>query len=212
MDRLKAIYNTHANAVRTNDEGAWDAEDNLISLDESAITTEMARLQTEAEANEYAEKRGKAYPNLKEQFDLLWHAIDADTLDKTSDFYTTLKAVKDAHPKGQPMTQIVESATGASGFTEDSAVTLASFTVTKTQVIPAETVTLTGTLTINTGKTLCLARLFGTDDVTLTTSGAVTITGAGTLTRRSILFGLDADGNFGVGTMSIVGGGSLTSG
>jgi len=100
MDRLKAIYNTHANAVRTNDEGAWDAEDNLISLDESAITTEMARLQTEAEANEYAEKRGKAYPNLKEQFDLLWHAIDADTLDKTSDFYTTLKAVKDAHPKG----------------------------------------------------------------------------------------------------------------
>ena len=53
-----------------------------------------------AAANEYAEKRGKAYPNLKEQFDLLWHAIDADTLDKTSDFYTTLKAVKDAHPKG----------------------------------------------------------------------------------------------------------------
>ena len=87
------------------------------------------------------------------------------------------------------MTQVVLSATGASGFTEDSAVTLASFTVTRTQVIPAETVTLTGTLTINTGKTLCLARLFGTDDVTLTTSGAVTITGAGTLTKRSILFG-----------------------
>ncbi len=110
------------------------------------------------------------------------------------------------------MTQIVESATGASGFTEDSAVTLASFTVTKTQVIPAETVTLTGTLTINTGKTLCLARLFGTDDVTLTTSGAVTITGAGTLTKRSILFGVGADGNFGAGTISVFGGGSLTSG
>jgi len=73
------------------------------------------------------------------------------------------------------MTQIVESATGASGFTEDSAVTLASVTITRTQVIPAETVTLTGTLTINTGKTLCLARLFCEDDVTLTTSGAVTI-------------------------------------
>ena len=92
------------------------------------------------------------------------------------------------------MTQIVESATGASGFTEDSAVTLASVTVTRTQVIPAETVTLTGTLTINTGKTLCLARLFGTDDVTLTTSGAVTITGAGTLTRRSILYGSKNNG------------------
>ena len=84
------------------------------------------------------------------------------------------------------MTQIVESATGASGFTEDSAVTLASFTVANTQVIPAETVTLTGTLTINTGKTLCLARLFGSDDVTIVASGAVTITGAGTLYKGSL--------------------------
>ncbi len=69
MDRLKAIYNTHANAVRTNDEGAWDAEDNLISLDESAITTEMARLQTEAEANEYARLRRGAYPDWRTQLE-----------------------------------------------------------------------------------------------------------------------------------------------
>ena len=110
------------------------------------------------------------------------------------------------------MTQIVESATGASGFTEDSAVTLASVTITRTQVIPAETVTLTGTLTINTGKTLCLARLFGSDDVTLTTSGAATITGAGTLRKESLVFGVGVDGNFGAGTISVFGGGSLTSG
>ena len=84
------------------------------------------------------------------------------------------------------MTQVVLSATGASGFTEDSAVTLASFTVASTQVIPAETVTLTGTLTINTGKTLCLARLLGGNDVTIVASGAVTITGAGTLYKGSL--------------------------
>ena len=110
------------------------------------------------------------------------------------------------------MTQVVLSATGASGFTEDSAVTLASVTITRTQVIPAETVTLTGTLTINTGKTLCLARLFGDDDVTLTTSGAATITGAGTLRKESLVFGVGVDGNFGAGTISVFGGGSLTSG
>ena len=164
-----------------------DFKDNQTPPTEEAIQAELDRLQAEYDALQYQRDREPDYPNLAEQFDLLWHAIDADTLDKTSDFYTTLKAVKDAHPKGQPMTQIVESATGASGFTEDSAVTLASVTVTRTQVIPAETVTLTGTLTINTGKTLCLARLFGTDDVTLTTSGAVTITGAGTLTKETLL-------------------------
>ena len=108
------------------------------------------------------------------------------------------------------MTQVVLSATGGSGFSEVSSTTLASATITSTQVIPAETVTLTGTLTINTGKTLCLARLFGNDDVTLTTSGAATITGAGTLRKESLVFGIGSDGNFGAGTISVFSGGSLT--
>ena len=30
---------------------------------------------------------------------MLWHAIDGDALDKTSDFYTKLKKVKDDNPK-----------------------------------------------------------------------------------------------------------------
>lgn len=39
------------------------------------------------------------YPDIGEQLDMLWHAIDTGTLDKTSDFYTVLKSVKDANPK-----------------------------------------------------------------------------------------------------------------
>ena len=67
---------------------------------EAEIDAEIVRLQAEYDANQFQRDRQPDYPNLAEQFDLLWHAIDADTLDKTSDFYTTLKAVKDAHPKG----------------------------------------------------------------------------------------------------------------
>ena len=48
----------------------------------------------------YFEKRKASYPSLTEQFDLLWHAIDSGTLDKSSSFYTTLKATKDKYPKG----------------------------------------------------------------------------------------------------------------
>ena len=48
---------------------------------------------------EQRENRAKAYPEVGEQLDMLWHAIDAGTLDKTSDFYTTLKQVKDTYPK-----------------------------------------------------------------------------------------------------------------
>ena len=52
-----------------------------------------------SKSDNYDIQREASYPALKEQFDLLWHAIDAGTLDKTSDFYTKLKAVKDKYPK-----------------------------------------------------------------------------------------------------------------
>ena len=64
---------------------------------EAQITTELARLQAEYEANEY--QRLRQYPKIGDQLDMLWHAIDNGTLNKTSDFYTAIKAVKDAHPK-----------------------------------------------------------------------------------------------------------------
>jgi hypothetical protein len=64
---------------------------------ETQITTELARLQSEYDAKEY--QRLRQYPSLGDQLDMLWHAIDNGTLNKTSDFYTAIKAVKDAHPK-----------------------------------------------------------------------------------------------------------------
>lgn len=51
----------------------------------------------------YSQKRASYYPSLREQLDLLWHAVDdgkfGDTA-KTSSFYTEIKAVKDKYPKG----------------------------------------------------------------------------------------------------------------
>jgi|TARA_B100000315_G_scaffold96174_1_gene88325 hypothetical protein len=50
----------------------------------------------------YDTKRASYYPDLGEQFDLLYHAInDGDFGEdaKTTDFYTELKAVKDKYPK-----------------------------------------------------------------------------------------------------------------
>ena len=47
----------------------------------------------------YSGDRRQVYPEIGEQLDMLWHAIDQGTLDKTSDFYTAIKAIKDANPK-----------------------------------------------------------------------------------------------------------------
>jgi hypothetical protein len=85
---------------KTYNDISWLDTSPIIKPSEEEVNTEVARLQAEYDALQYQRDREPNYPNLAEQFDLLWHAIDADTLDKTSDFYTTLKAVKDAHPKG----------------------------------------------------------------------------------------------------------------
>ena len=53
-------------------------------------------------SDSYSNKRKLSYPALGEQFDLLYHAIDANEFGadaKTSGFYTKLKAVKDKYPK-----------------------------------------------------------------------------------------------------------------
>ncbi len=62
---------------------------------------EINRIRQEEYDNaSYDIKRIREYPKIGEQLDMLWHAIDLDTLDKTSDFYNNLKAVKEKYPKG----------------------------------------------------------------------------------------------------------------
>lgn len=65
------------------------------------ILAEIEKIKLEYEATEYQRIRAKEYPNIADQLDMLWHAIDTNTLNKTSDFYLAIKAVKDANPKSE---------------------------------------------------------------------------------------------------------------
>lgn len=47
---------------------------------------------------DYRLARFQAYPNIGEQLDMLWHAMDRDEIPKAEPFYSTLKAVKLAYP------------------------------------------------------------------------------------------------------------------
>ena len=70
---------------------------------QSAIEAEINRLEVEWDSQAYARKRAQEYPELAEQLDLLWHAIDTGTLDNRdhrNKFYSTLKTVKTNNPKG----------------------------------------------------------------------------------------------------------------
>ena len=90
MNKHEAIYATHSNVVTIRGDVAYDQNENIIEYNEATV-------QAYIDANEYKSQR--QYPPIGDQLDMLWHAIDNGTLNKTSDFYTAIKAVKDAHPK-----------------------------------------------------------------------------------------------------------------
>lgn len=49
---------------------------------------------------DYVSTRLGLYPAITDQLDMLWHAMDADESKRLEPFYSTIKAVKDAAPKG----------------------------------------------------------------------------------------------------------------
>ena len=63
------------------------------------IQNEMERLQAIEDAIEYQHNRREQYPDIGDQLDMLWHAIDSESLDQTSEFYLSLRLVKDNNPK-----------------------------------------------------------------------------------------------------------------
>ena len=59
--------------------------------------------KTEFNAKRYQRDKASEYPSIGDQLDMLWHAVDTGDWTaakvKTTEFYTALKAVKDANPK-----------------------------------------------------------------------------------------------------------------
>ena len=95
--RYRAIINTHANVTTINAEtDAYDKDGNVVTLDESKITTEITRLQAEYDAQEYARNRQAEYPSIGDQMDMIYK----DMKNGTSTHADALEVVKTKYPKG----------------------------------------------------------------------------------------------------------------
>ena len=85
----------------------WDPEYSYTLVDDEVVkgdkivpsSEELAEIEASIVATAHHTPRMLAYPSIGEQLDLLYHDIDNDKLDKTGEFYKTLKAVKDSNPK-----------------------------------------------------------------------------------------------------------------
>lgn len=63
------------------------------------VDAEVARLTNQWTSTEYQRVRATQYPNVTDQLDMLWHAMDSGALPRVDSFYDAIKAVKDANPK-----------------------------------------------------------------------------------------------------------------
>ena len=96
----QAIYNTHPTVVSIDDgKGAMDASGNPVTLDQSLVDTETARLQAEHDAQEYARNRQAEYPSIDELIVALWEGVVEERMASVTALEGLRQAVKDKYPK-----------------------------------------------------------------------------------------------------------------
>ena len=99
IDAIVAINSSAKVTVENNDYNKITWLDGTTPISKSDIETKVAELQTAYDNKEYQRDRAKAYAEIKEQLDLLYHDMAADKGDKTGEWFKSIKAVKDANPK-----------------------------------------------------------------------------------------------------------------
>ena len=88
-----AIRKAYPEATLVDDsKGAFDKDNNPISLDQSKIDAARTTLNAEYAALEYSRNRAKEYPSIEDQLDTIYHSGVAG-------WKTTIKAIKDKYPK-----------------------------------------------------------------------------------------------------------------
>jgi len=100
-----AILRAYAGTVVTVDDtaGAFDANGNSVTLDQSKIDAARVTLDAEAAAVKYKTDRTRngstIYSSFGDQLDMLYADMLAGKLDSTGTWFNHVKLVKDSNPK-----------------------------------------------------------------------------------------------------------------
>ena len=104
-EAIYEAYKSEAKPVVSIDDGAgaFDADGNKVTLNQSKIDAARTAFDTAAEAVKYKTDRttigSTIYDTIGNQLDMLYADMVAGKLDTTGTWATHIKAVKDANPK-----------------------------------------------------------------------------------------------------------------
>jgi len=102
MDIHKAIKNINSEAEFTYKNDNVDTIEWLngtTPIPKADIEAKMVEVQADYDAKEYQRDRAIAYPEVKEQLDLLYKDLVAGKVDATGEWAKKIKKVKDDNPK-----------------------------------------------------------------------------------------------------------------
>jgi hypothetical protein len=95
----QAIYNTHPSVKSIRGDNPFDANGNPVTLDQSLVDTETARLQAEQDAQAYARNRQAEYPSIDELVVALWEGVVEERMASVTALEGLRQAVKTKYPK-----------------------------------------------------------------------------------------------------------------
>ena len=104
-EAIYEAYKSEAKPVVTIDDsgGAFDADGNSVTLDNTKIANARATLDAAATAVKYKTDRttngSTTYSSIGDQLDMLYKDMLSGKLDTTGTWATHIKSVKDANPK-----------------------------------------------------------------------------------------------------------------
>jgi hypothetical protein len=96
----QAIYNLYSTVKSIVENGnetltAYDINEQIVSIDMSAVNAKALELQAEYNSKQYQRNRAKAYPSIQEQLDLQYW----DKINGTDTWEQAINAVKAQYPK-----------------------------------------------------------------------------------------------------------------
>jgi len=99
VERHVAIRNTHPSVTTIKGSNAFDESGNSVAVDEAKVSDELARLQSEHDAQEYARNRQAEYPSIDELIVALWEGVVEERMASVTALEGLRQAVKDKYPK-----------------------------------------------------------------------------------------------------------------
>jgi hypothetical protein len=94
-----AIRNINPAVVTIRGDVAYDANEQVIEIDQAAYDAEVARLEAKWNATQYQRDRQVEYPSIESLVVALWESVVEERLAPAIELQAKRQAIKDKYPK-----------------------------------------------------------------------------------------------------------------